>query len=103
MSSDLNAIEYRLLVEHSPVMIWRAGRDAKCDYFNDTWLAFTGRSLQQEMGDGWAEGVHTDDLRRCVDDYLEHFNRREPFEPPALSLERRARRRRRQPLPRSVR
>jgi two-component system CheB/CheR fusion protein len=80
MSLELTATEYRLLVEHSPVMVWRAALDAKCDYFNDTWLAFTGRTLQQEMGDGWAEGVHADDLQRCVDYYLDHFRRREPFE-----------------------
>lgn len=80
MSSALSTTEYRLLVENSPVMIWRAGLDAKCDYFNDTWLAFTGRTLEQESGDGWVEGVHADDLDRCVEHYLEHFHRREAFE-----------------------
>ena len=76
----LTATEYRLLVEHSPVLIWRAGIDAKCGYFNETWLAFTGRTLQQEMGDGWTEGVHPDDFDWCVALYLDHFGRRVPFE-----------------------
>jgi PAS domain-containing protein len=38
----LTATEYRLLVEHSPFMIWRADRDKKCDYFNRVWLDFHG-------------------------------------------------------------
>jgi two-component system CheB/CheR fusion protein len=76
----LKSGEYRLLVDYSPVMIWRSGRDARCDYFNETWLAFTGRVLEQELGDGWSEGVHRDDLDRCLSHYLEHFRRREPFE-----------------------
>jgi PAS domain S-box-containing protein len=61
-------------------MIWRAGPDGTCDYFNQTWLAFTGRTIEQEMGEGWTEGVHPHDLDRCVLHYLEHFRLREPFE-----------------------
>lgn len=61
-------------------MIWRSTVDASCDYFNETWLAFTGRTLAQEVGNGWADGVHPEDLQRCVAHYLDHFHRREPFE-----------------------
>jgi two-component system CheB/CheR fusion protein len=80
MSPPLTSSEYRLLVRHSPVMIWRSGLDALCDYFNETWLAFTGRTMDQEIGNGWAEGVHPDDFDRCVAHYLDHFHRREAFE-----------------------
>jgi PAS domain S-box-containing protein len=80
MARAPSATKYRLLVENSPVMIWRSGLDAKCDYFNETWLSFTGRTLEQEMGDGWAEGVHPEDFDRCVKHYLDHFHRREAFE-----------------------
>lgn len=61
-------------------MIWRSGLDAKCDYFNEPWLAFTGRTLEQQIGDGWTEGVHPDDFDRCVTHYLEHFRARQSFE-----------------------
>jgi PAS domain S-box-containing protein len=76
----LSEAEYRTLVEHSPMLIWRSGLDAQCNYFNDGWLAFTGRPLEAELGNGWAEGVHPDDFERCVAYYLEHFERRQAFE-----------------------
>ncbi len=61
-------------------MVWRSGLDAGCDYFNATWLAFTGRTLAQELGNGWSEGVHPDDLDSCFAIYLDHFERRNAFE-----------------------
>ena len=67
------------LLENAPALIWRASTDAKCNWFNATWLAFTGRTLEQESGDGWTVGVHPDDLDDCVKRYLAHFEKREPF------------------------
>jgi PAS domain S-box-containing protein len=71
---------YLTLFEKFPALIWRAGTDKKCNYFNDTWLEFTGRTVEQEMGEGWAEGVHSDDLEHCYATYVESFDKREPFE-----------------------
>lgn len=76
----LSPSQYRLLVEHSPVMIWRSGLDARCDYVNGTWLAFTGRTLEQEVGEGWASGVHPDDADRRLEVHRSSFARREAFE-----------------------
>ena len=72
--------EYQLLVEQAPIMIWRANLSTECDYFNERWLAFTGRTAAQEMGNGWAEGVHPEDFQRCLDTYLGAFAARVPFE-----------------------
>jgi PAS domain S-box-containing protein len=76
----LSFLEYRLLVEQAPIMIWRADLQAKCDYFNQRWLEFTGRTMAEELGDGWAQGVHSDDMDRCLEIYLGSFERREVFE-----------------------
>lgn len=70
---------FRLLADHAPVMLWMSGLDGLCDFFNSTWLAFTGRSLEQERGNGWAEGVHPADFQDCMDRYLRSFVERQPF------------------------
>ncbi len=80
MQEELSREEYKLLVEKAPIMIWRAAVTMECDYFNETWLAFTGRSMEQERGNGWAEGVHPEDFDHCLKIYTDHFARREQFE-----------------------
>jgi len=77
---QLSFIEYQSLVEQAPIMIWRAGADKLCNYFNDRWLFFTGRTMGQEIGNGWAEGVHPEDFERCLQIYLENFSARSIFE-----------------------
>jgi PAS domain S-box-containing protein len=70
---------YQTLADSGQALVWLSGTDKLCSYFNKTWLEFTGRTLDQEMGNGWVEGVHPDDLQRCLDIYLGSFDRREKF------------------------
>jgi len=70
---------FQQLADGAPVMIWMSGNDMGCFYFNRAWLDFRGRTLQQEFGNGWAEGVHCDDLDRCVQHYIGCFERRVAF------------------------
>ncbi|HEX5035944.1 MAG TPA: PAS domain S-box protein [bacterium] len=70
---------FRMVADQAPVMVWMSGPDALCYYFNEPWLAFRGRTLRQEQGHGWTEGVHPDDRAACVDAYLGAFHAREDF------------------------
>ncbi len=72
-------LQYRTLADSGQALIWSAGIDMRCDYFNRTWLDFTGRSLEQELGDGWAAGIHPDDYSACLKNYAAAFKRREKF------------------------
>jgi PAS domain S-box-containing protein len=56
-----------------------SGLDKRCTWFNRRWLEFTGQPMEAEVGRGWADGVHPEDLKRCVGIYEAHFDRREPF------------------------
>ncbi len=71
---------YLTLFKDFPALIWRSDLSGGCDYFNDTWLTFTGKTMQEEYGDGWAKGVHPDDLDRCLKIYSDSFQARLPFE-----------------------
>jgi PAS domain S-box-containing protein len=70
---------FRTVANAAPVMIWMSGPDKLCTFFNKGWLDFTGRSPEQELGNGWAEGVHREDIDRCHDVYQNSFNARESF------------------------
>jgi diguanylate cyclase (GGDEF)-like protein/PAS domain S-box-containing protein len=71
---------FRTLANSGQALVWTAGLDGQFDYFNEPWLRFTGRTLEQELGEGWVEGVHPEDRARCLETYREAFGRREPFE-----------------------
>ena len=70
---------FRLVANAAPVLIWMSGPDRLCNYFNQPWLDFTGRPLEAELGHGWAERVHSEDLNACLQIYSAAFDRREPF------------------------
>jgi PAS domain S-box-containing protein len=71
---------FRLVANTAPVMIWTTGTDKLCNYVNKPWLDFTGRTLEQELGSGWSEGIHSEDIDTCVKTYAEAFDKREQFE-----------------------
>jgi PAS domain S-box-containing protein len=70
---------FRTMADGAPVMMWMSDVDKLCTDFNRGWLTFTGRSIEHELGNGWAEGVHPDDFQRCLAVYVEAFDKRQPF------------------------
>ena len=72
-------MRFRLVANTAPVMIWMSGTDKLCNYFNQPWLEFTGRTFEMELGNGWADSVHRDDLTVCLNTYSTAFDRQQPF------------------------
>jgi PAS domain S-box-containing protein len=70
---------FRTLADTAPVLVWVSGTDGLVTFVNQPWLQFTGRTHEQEVGNGWAEGVHPDDYDHCLQTYQTAFQAREPF------------------------
>jgi PAS domain S-box-containing protein len=73
-------VRFREMADTAPMMIWVSDHDKSCTYFNKSWLKFTGRKLEQELGNGWSESLHPDDYHRCLDIYSSSFNQHDPFQ-----------------------
>ncbi|MGZ5628681.1 MAG: EAL domain-containing protein [Methylobacter sp.] len=70
---------FRTMADSAPVLIWIAGPDKSFHYFNKGWLEFTGRSLEQEAGNGWIANVHPEDFQHCFNTYVTCFDARQEF------------------------
>ncbi len=70
---------FHLMADTAPVMIWMAGGDTLFNFFNKSWLDFRGRPMEQELGNGWTQGIHPDDLEECRETYISSFKERKPF------------------------
>lgn len=70
---------FRTMADCSPALIWMSGTDSLCIFFNKTWLDYTGKSMEEEIGYGWTKGVHPNDLENCIRIYTESFQSRKPF------------------------
>ena len=70
---------FRLTADAAPVMVWMSGVDKLCTWFNRPWLDFVGRTMEQELGNGWSENVHPDDFDRCLKTYVDAFDARRAF------------------------
>lgn len=79
---DMGEQEFRELADNAPVMIWRSDTERQCDWFNQPWIDYAGRPMEDLLGFGWAEDVHPDDYDRCVSIYVTAFDARETFSMP---------------------
>jgi len=72
-------VRFERMADAAPVLVWMSGPDKLCTFFNKEWLEFTGREMDQELGKGWSEGVHPEDVEECLKTYGSAFDAREPF------------------------
>ena len=78
-ASSENEERFRIVADSAPVFIWMSGVDRVCDWFNRPWLEYRGRTLEEEIGHGWEEGIHPDDLAGCWDAFYSVFETRSEF------------------------
>lgn len=70
---------FRNMADNAPVMIWVADKSKQRNFFNRTWLEFTGKKLEEEIGDAWKNDVHEEDHDRCIKTYNSYFDKQKPY------------------------
>ena len=71
---------YLATLDKLPALVWRTAADGSCDFHNLAWLEFTGRTFRQELGSGWTESVHPDDLGPLIERFQRSFAAQKPFD-----------------------
>jgi PAS domain S-box-containing protein len=79
MSKNNSESYFQIAANIAPVLIWIANEEKSYIWFNKIWLDFRGRTLEQEIGNGWTEGIHSDDVDKCWEIYNSHFDAQKPF------------------------
>ncbi|MBN1498668.1 MAG: PAS domain S-box protein [Spirochaetes bacterium] len=72
--------QYHSLADSGLALIWKSGTDALCNYFNEPWYRFRGKTPEEELGTGWLDGVHPDDRQQCNKIYMDAFSQKEKFD-----------------------
>jgi PAS domain S-box-containing protein len=70
---------FRVLLDSSPLLIWMSGNDALRNYVNPAWLEYRGRRFEEEIGNGWTDGIYPEDRDLCIGNYLRSFAARRAF------------------------
>lgn len=70
---------FHIIADSAPIMVWITGPDSRATFFNKSWLDFTGRTLDEELGDGWLQDVHPEDAERCWQTYQAAFAARQDY------------------------
>jgi PAS domain S-box-containing protein len=71
--------KFQVMADCAPVMVWIAQSDKRCTWLNKGWLDFVGRTLKEESGSGWTQGIHPEDYQRCLQAYNSNFDARREF------------------------
>jgi PAS domain S-box-containing protein len=71
---------FRTMANSAPVLLWVAEANGDASWFNHGWLEYTGRTLEDELGEGWMDGVHPADIDAFLAIYRNALATREPFE-----------------------
>ena len=71
---------FRTMADSAPVLLWMSDSNGQCTFFNQSWLDFTGKTLEQEIGDGWKEGIHPEDWQSTQNTYGSAFDTRQDFQ-----------------------